>query len=94
MTTTKTMKQIAKDALASQAACNLSGVVKTFADATTVLWAEAHRLGVGTDWVNQHPVSVLFATQVAHLSGIGGGVGYEPYHSASAECERLSVGGE
>lgn len=86
----KTMKQIALSALYVQTACNLSGVVKSFADATTVLWAEAQARGEGTEWVNKHPISVLYAYQIAHLSGISADDGCEPYHSASVECERLA----
>ncbi len=33
----KTMKQIAADAILVQSACNLSGVVKSFANTTTVI---------------------------------------------------------
>ena len=89
----KTMQQVAQDALHCQNACNLSGVVKTFADATTVLWTEAQRLAAGTRWVNEHPVSILFATQVAYLAGISY-ADQELYHAAFVECERLAKGGE
>ena len=58
-----------QQALNSQSACNLSGIVHTFSDVLTKIWQEANARGQGTDWVNQHPIAVLYATQVAHLSG-------------------------
>lgn len=55
-------------ALAVQGACNLSGVVRSFSDIMTRIWEEANKDGKGTDWVNKHPICVLFAEQIAHLS--------------------------
>lgn len=66
----RTEKELAKLALDVQDACNLSGVVQSFADAMTDLWAIAVQRGPGhgTDWVNTHPVSVLFTDKLVHLS--------------------------
>ena len=57
------------DALMVQSACNLSGVVHSFSEILSRLVKEAQELGKGTDWVNQHPICVLFAEQIKHLSG-------------------------
>jgi hypothetical protein len=64
-----TIQQLAQQALDVQDACNLSGVVSSFAKGMDVIWSEARRLNHGTDWVNKHPISVLFADKIAHLSG-------------------------
>jgi hypothetical protein len=56
------------DALLVQDACNLSGVVYSFAEAMKVICEQAQRTGQGTDWKNLHPVAVLFASKIAHLT--------------------------
>jgi hypothetical protein len=43
--------------------------------------AQARAGGHGTDWVNAHPVNVMFAEQVYHLTGSG-----RRYYDASKEC--------
>lgn len=55
-------------ALFSQSACNLSGVVHSMSQAASLLWKEPDC--EGTEWVNHHPVMVLFAAQVAHLTQV------------------------
>jgi hypothetical protein len=57
-----------QDALYSQSACNLSGLIKSLAEITTRVWNTAHKLGMGTDWVNHHPIVQLFAYQAFWLS--------------------------
>jgi len=80
----KTMKEAAEAALTVQSACNLSGVVHSFSQATDIIWEEARKLGKGIDFVNQHPVSRLFAEQISHLTS-----GTE-YIKAYSECERFT----
>jgi len=55
-------------ALASQSACNLSGIVFEFAKAMERICAEARQNGHGTDWRNNHPIARLYAEQIAHLT--------------------------
>ena len=61
-------KKVWQDALAVQDACNLSGVVKDFARVVDLIWAEARELDKGTDYVNQHPVCVLYIDKLASLA--------------------------
>lgn len=86
-----TLQQAAQAALDVQTACNLSGVVRSFARITETLWAEARNRSQGTEWVNKHPIAQLFAVQIAHLATgcclIGDSF---DYHKAHAECERLA----
>lgn len=63
-----TMQEAAKLALDVQDACNLSGVVKTFAKVLDTIWDEAHKQGRGTDFVNTHPITVLFVSKLESLS--------------------------
>ena len=53
-------------ALDVQCACNLSGVVFSFVEAMRAICDEAALQGKGTDWKNEHPICVLFATQIGH----------------------------
>lgn len=75
-------RNIYADALQVQNACNLSGVVRSWAEAMEPIWAEARALGKGNDYVNTHPVNVLFAEQVYHLTGSS-----QTYSSAYARCK-------
>lgn len=64
-------RRCAKDALDVQSACNLSGVVHSYSKAMSTLWEVAHaQKKGGTDWVNRHPIAVLFAVQVASITRV------------------------
>jgi hypothetical protein len=58
-----------KDAIAVQDACNLSGVAHNLSRIMTRLWDEARATGKGTDWVNKHPIVVLYAAKLYDLAG-------------------------
>jgi hypothetical protein len=62
---TRTLQELAREALAVQDACNLSGVAQGFARAMADLCA----LVPGTDARNAHPIAVLWADKIAHLTG-------------------------
>jgi hypothetical protein len=62
------------EAIKVQDACNLSGVVNSFAKAIARLWRLAYEDqkeggGRGTDWVNRHRVSRLYADKIKSLAG-------------------------
>ena len=63
-----TIREAARLALTVQDACNLSGVVHAWSRIMELLWEEARRTGQGTDFVNNHPICVLFASKVASLT--------------------------
>jgi len=64
------MNEAAKQAILVQDACNLSGVVHSFNQILSdCLWPEARLWKEGTDWVNTHPISILFANKIASLTG-------------------------
>lgn len=62
----RTMKELAKEALAVQNACNLSGVAHGFARAMSDLCS---LVPSGTDARNTHPIAVLWADKIAALTG-------------------------
>ena len=74
------------EALAVQDACNLSGVVHSFARVFEIIRAEPGNHG--TDYVNKHPVCVLFADKIAHLTGTQylGLTGDNPIDAAYRVC--------
>lgn len=83
-------KKVWQDALAVQDACNLSGVVKDFARVVGLIWEEARSLGKGTDYVNQHPVCVLYIDKLASLARCQDDTGivfqaYDKVHEAIEE---------
>lgn len=61
----RTLKELAKEALDVQDACNLSGVAHGFARAMGDLGEHTK----GTDERNRHPVAVLWADKIANLTG-------------------------
>ena len=84
------MQKHAQNALLVQSASNLSGVVRIFTAAMTALWAEADKNGHATEWVNQHPIAVLFAHRCAHLTGISPGTEYAVWEAAYKACEEIA----
>lgn len=84
-----TIQEAAKAAVDVQDACNLSGVVRTFAQVTETVWEAARAEGHGTDWVNHHPICQLFANKIADLAGADG-YSIDHYSTAYAECKRLA----
>ena len=60
----RTLAELAREALAVQDACNLSGVVHGFARAMSDLCEFVPNTGER----NHHPIAVLWADKVAHLT--------------------------
>ena len=72
-------------ALDVQSAVNLSGVVRSLAAVTHHLWDDANATGAGTEFVNTHPITILYVAQLAHLCGLH--VEHDPvYRDAYEEC--------
>lgn len=74
-------------ALLAQSACNLSGVVFSFAEAMQAVCDEAARLGEGTTWKNQHAICRLYAEQIMHLTA------GKDYDAAFQEAMRVASRG-
>ena len=81
------LKKAAENALNVQNACNLSGVLKSFArDMDAVCDACRDQ---GTDAWNTHPIVQLYVTQLVWLA-FGETVDHDQYTAAHNECERLA----
>lgn len=61
----KTITQLAQEALDVQNACNLCGVAQAFARAMIDLGEHVK----GTDARNQHPITILWVDKLASLAG-------------------------
>ena len=73
-----------RDALDSQAACNLGALVHGFDRVITALQIEQRTNQQGSRWLNHHPAVLLFVEQLHFLAGEGNTTAY---HAAYAECE-------
>lgn len=66
---TRTIQQWAVDAADHvQCACNLSGLVFAFERCVADLANEAKRIGEGDEWINKHPICVLWTDKLDDLS--------------------------
>jgi len=85
-----TIQRAAKLALQVQDACNLSGIVKSFSEVMSAVWVEASRLEKGTDWVNTHPVALLFISKICDLSRYTYGNETSNFSKAYKACKELA----
>lgn len=85
-----TIQQAAQSAIDVQNACNLSGVAQSFAQAMLILRAQP--ACQGTKWANEHPIAVLYAVQIAFLTGVAviADNRYN-YNKCYSECEKLAL---
>jgi hypothetical protein len=82
-----TIKEAAQMALDVQDACNLSGVVHSFAEVVTALRNSPEC--TGTDWVNEHPIVTLFLDKLSSLNNYTSTLGYI---AAYEKVEKLAKG--
>jgi hypothetical protein len=73
-----------EDAISVQDACNLSGVVHSWSRMMDKIWKESRAMEKGTDFVNRHPINVMFADKVASLTGSNN---FSRYSKAYEECQ-------
>lgn len=69
-----TLKELTQNALDVQSAINLSGVIHSFSRDITALRELMEVDGgiVSTTMINQHPICILYSTQIAFLTGTSG----------------------
>ena len=80
------LKQIAKDAIAVQDACNLMGVSRLLVKATDVLFNELkHGRLSGTNDINKHPVVQMIVNKLSSLSNAEYG-----FSDAYDACKKLA----
>lgn len=85
----KTLKELAKEALLVQDACNLSGVVKGFDRAIADL--KQHLPDLSTTEFNNLPINAMWADKIASLTGAQN-IGMGDYSSLYDKVTKLSEG--
>lgn len=93
---TRTLADLAREAIDIQNACNPLGITKGFAEATQELADLMRNSGeypFSTHAVCLHPVFQLWASKLHDLAGIGMS-DTEKYGEAYAECKKLAEAGE
>ena len=80
------LSKLAQEALDVQDACNLSGVVHAFARAMSALCDH----DLGTQSRNTHPIAIVWADKVAHLTGTQS-LGNEAVMQAFKEVHALAA---
>lgn len=70
----KDISDLAREAILVQDACNIRGVLRAAHEASLILGR--HPECNGTDWINNHPVMVLFADKIQSLATMSGDNGY------------------
>jgi len=78
-----------RDAVQVQDACNLSGVVFSFARHMQTLCD----MGLDTDQKNQHPVSVLFSSKITSLTGSELGTNMERNYFTAMHVAKQFIAG-
>lgn len=63
-----TLAMLAREACDVQNACNLSGVVRTYAEVLSALRDLPEC--TGNAWLHSHPIAIAFADKIASLTGI------------------------
>ncbi len=88
---TRTLGQLAQEVLQAQDACNLSGLIHDWSRSMTELREVLKDdPNFGTDMINFHPISILWATKVADLVGYCI-TDYDKFSKALKECKELAV---
>lgn len=79
------LKKLATDAISVQDACNLSGVVhsmsRVIADLREISGSQS------TDYFNNHPIMVLYASKISGLTGHDSG---QCFSRAYERCQELA----
>lgn len=84
----RSIPELAKIAYEIQDACNLSGVLWTFAQVLGELKQQPEYRG--SDWVHNHPITRAFADKIASLTGTQGRAGSDRAFDAIGECHKLA----
>lgn len=84
-----TIQQAARQALDVQDACNLSGVVFTFAKCMEAVCEDSHVKGTGTKERNQYPIVTMFLLKLCELNGCGSTL-HPTYEAAEARCKEIA----
>jgi hypothetical protein len=80
------MLDIYELALDNERGVNASALLQRLNESTEVMWAEAHALGLGTDYVNTHPVMIVLVDRLYNLAHPNRSGIYQEHHTALGVC--------
>lgn len=78
------------DALNSQDACNISGMLFSLSEIQGRINHTSYKHGYGTDWRNRHPIVRLYIHHISFLCGNGESIDSSEYHACSEFCRRVT----
>ena len=85
----RTLAQLAKEAIEIQDACNLSGLVHGWHRSIIELREELGKQGIfDTDKINQHPINVMWVSKLADLAHYDGSM--TKFSFAYDACQELA----
>lgn len=90
---TMTYKEAAQSALDCQNGCNASGIIRSLAECTLALWDAANERGLGSRWVNRHPVITLYLCKIGELNGASISSMSPCYEPSEKACQNIVAGG-
>ena len=88
MNDTRTIQQLAKEALMLQDASNLPGVLYTWNESIRRLMKITN---LSSDKLHAHPINRVYCSKVQHLTGMNGPYAEERSLPAFEEVERLAL---
>jgi hypothetical protein len=82
-------KKAAKNAIECGNACNLSGIVFSFATDMQTVCDVSNALGKGTEWKNGHPIAVMYSSKIAEMTLDKLTYGYAHVFEAESNCHAI-----
>jgi hypothetical protein len=79
-----------QSALDVQTACNASGVINSLSRLMPAIWDEARQSGQGTDYVNRHPIVILYLNQLVWLA-TADCISPSAFYAAQKVCEERAA---
>ena len=81
-----------QNAIDACSACNVSGLIGVMNQVKDRIWATDRKYGVGTYFVNHHPIMQLYAYQIAYLSHGREPIEWSGFSDAYKFCKAVVAG--
>jgi hypothetical protein len=81
-----------KNAIDACSACNVSGLIRSLNDMIERIWNCDKKYGIGTYFVNHHPIIQLYAYQIAYLSHGREPIEWAGFSDAYKFCKSVVAG--
>lgn len=81
-----------QNAIDACSACNVSGLIRSLNDMIERIWNCDKQHGIGTYFVNHHPIIQLYAYQIAYLSHGREPIEWDGFSNAYRFCKAVVAG--